>query len=94
MLLEAIIMTVCVSNQGGCGESTSAYYQQSQDLQRISKNAEKIGKHIVKDEEWLIFLAAPAAAIASHQPAKIFLYKGTTLNVDAYKSSAMLEWNY
>jgi hypothetical protein len=94
MLLEVLVISVCVNQQGGCSEATSAYYKQSKDLQTISENAEKLGKKLAAEHEWLVYTATPIYALASRQPAKILLYKGTILSIDPFKQAIGIQWNY
>lgn len=94
MLLEALVITICANGYDGCSQSTSAYYQQSKELQDISKKVENIGKQITNDREWIIYIGTPAYAIAARKPAKILIYKGTTFNVDPWNKSVGLQWSY
>ena len=94
MLLEALVITVCVQGKNGCGESTSAYYEQSKELKELSKRVEKIGKKITEDNKWLVYLGTPVYALAAHQPAKVLLYRGTVLSIDPFHNGIGLQWNY
>ena len=94
MLLEALVITICVQGSDGCSQTTSAYYQQSTELQSISKNIDRIGKQIIDNNDWMIYIGTPAYALISRKPARILIYKGTTLNVDPWNQSLGLQWNY
>lgn len=94
MLLEALVITVCANGYDGCSQTTSAYYQQSKELQAISQKAERISEAIVKDHEWLVYVGSPLYAVINRRPAKFLIYKGTTFNVDVFNNSVGLQWNY
>lgn len=94
MLLEALILTVCINGYEGCSQSTSAYYKQSRELQAISQKAERISQAIVKNREWIVYIGSPIYSIAAHQPAKILVYKGTTLSIDPWSNKVAIQWNY
>ena len=94
MLLEALILTVCINGYEGCSQSTSAYYKQSRELQAINKKVENISQYIIKDREWIVYLGSPIYSIAAHQPAKILVYKGTTLTINPWSNSVGMQWNF
>jgi hypothetical protein len=94
MLLEALVLTVCVQGHDGCSQGTSAYYEQSKELKELAKNAEKIGKRITENNQWLVYVGSPIYALASHQPAKILLFRGTVLSVDPFHQGLGLQWSY
>ena len=94
MLLEALVITICANGYDGCSQTTSAYYEQSKELQSIAKNVDKLGKKIVSDHEWLVYIGTPAYAIAARKPAKILIFKGTTINVDPWQRAIGLQWSY
>ena len=94
MLLELLVVSVCVNNQGGCSQATSAYYKQNVELQQIAKNVDKFGKEITNNNQWLVYVGAPMYAMAARQPAKILLYKGTVLTMDPYQHMVGLQWSY
>lgn len=94
MLLEALVITVCTQGYDGCSQSTSAYYQQSKELQAINKRVEQLGKDITHDREWIIYIGTPAYALLAKKPAKILIYKGTTFNVDPWNQAVGLQWSY
>jgi hypothetical protein len=94
MLLEALVIGICAQGYDGCSQSTSAYYQQSKELQQVSKNVEEYGKKITDNNSWIIYFATPAYAIASRRPAKVLIYRGTTFNVDIWHQSVGLQWSY
>lgn len=94
MLLEALVLTVCVQGTDGCSQSTSAYYEQSTELKALAERLDVISKNIMRTNEWLVYVGTPVYSIASKQPAKILIYKGTTFNVDPWNQSVGLQWNY
>jgi len=94
MLLEALVISVCVNGQDGCGQATSAYYEQSKELKDFSKQLEKLGQDITNNHKWLVYIGTPLYAVASRKPAQIILYRGTTLNVDIFNKAIGLQWNY
>lgn len=94
MFLEALVISICVQGQDGCSQVTSAYYQQSRELQAISDRVERIGKNITNEREWLVYVGTPAYAIISRKPAKILVYKGTTFNIDPWNNAVGLQWSY
>lgn len=94
MLLEALVITVCANGYDGCSQTTSAYYQQSRELQAISKKVENFGNLIIKDRDWIVYVGTPMYAFATHRPAKFLVYKGTTFNVDPWNKAVGLQWSY
>lgn len=94
MFLETLIAANCIVNKVGCGESTSAYYQQSVELHDLKDKIENYGKYIVQDQDWLIYAATPMYAIAAKQSARIMINHNLMMNVDLNKSTLGLQWNY
>ena len=94
MLLEVLVIATCVSAEGGCGEATSAYYAQSKELQSFSAKMEKIGREVVSDQEWAVYLVTPIYSLVTRQPAKFLIYKGTTLSLDPRGAAVGIQWNY
>lgn len=94
MLLEALVFTVCVQGSEGCSETTSAYYKQSTFLQDLNSRVEHMGKEIIGNKEWIVYVGTPVYAVLSRKPAKFLIYEGTILNVDPWTQSVGLQWNY
>ena len=59
MLLEALVFTVCVQNNGGCSESTSAYYKQSLSLQDLNDRLQTFSQNMIHDKEWIVYIGTP-----------------------------------
>jgi hypothetical protein len=94
MLLEALIVTVCVNGYDGCSQAQSAYYEQSPELKQIVRNVDQYKKRVLKDKEWMVYVGTPVYAIASKRPAKILIWRGTTISVDPWTQSFGLQWSY
>lgn len=94
MMLEVLILAVCAQGAGGCGQSTSAYYEQSEALQAFSRRIENSGKEMVRGNEWIVYAAHPAYAVATRRPAHILIRRGTTLSVDVWTQSVGVEWAF
>ena len=94
MIIEALVLTACLQNQGGCSESTSAYYQYNKDVQVLAKNAEEFGKRIVKGHEWLVYAVTPMYAAMSGQQSNFKLSKSWMLGVNVRKELLLLQWSY
>lgn len=94
MLLEAIIATTCIIGQSGCSEATGAYYQSNKELQELVKNTEKLGQQLIKGNEYIVYVATPAYAIASGQNASFKVYKQLIFNVNVRKETVGLQWSY
>lgn len=94
MLLEALVITACIQNKGGCSESTNAYYHSNKGLQTVVENAEQFGRRITKGNEWLVYVATPIYAVASGKPANFKLHKAWILRVDVKKELIVLQWSY
>jgi len=94
MLLEALVATTCIVGQNGCSEATSAYYKSNKELQQTVQNIEKIGKHILDDNQYIVYVATPAYAFLSGQPASFKLHRALILRVDIKQTAVGLQWNY
>lgn len=94
MLAEVIVISVCLQQQGGCSESTSAYYKYNKEVQTLVESVEKVGQRLITGNEWLIYIATPIASIASGKPANFYIKKGLMLGIDARKELVMLQWSY
>jgi len=91
--IEVLVITACIQGSG-CNESTSAYYGYNKDLQAVKANAEKYGKSVVRNNQWIVYGATPAYAMLSGQTAHIKLYKAWMLNLNAKDQMVGLQWNY
>lgn len=94
MLLETLIVVTCINQQGGCSEATSAYYQQSKELQQFSSDMTKVSKELLVDNEWLVYVASPLYAVATRKPVKFIAYKGTVISIDTFEPKLFVQWNY
>ena len=94
MMVEALVIAACLQNQGGCSESTSAYYESSKEAKAFVQNAEKLGKRMVAGHEWMVYAATPVYAMASGKPAFIHVYKAIVVGVDIKKEQLLLQWSY
>jgi hypothetical protein len=94
VLLESIVLGFCMQGSGGCGEATNAYYKYNKDLQQVVEHVEEFGRRITDNHKWLVYAASPIYSIAARKPASIFIYRGTTLNVDPWNQAVALQWNY
>jgi hypothetical protein len=93
VFLEALIISACVQGSG-CNESTSAYYKYNKDLQAARHNVEAYGKYLVKDNQWVVYAAAPVYAIAAGQTAHIKIYRAFMLNLNVKDQMMGIQWNY
>ena len=91
--IEALVIGACLQGSG-CRESTSAYYSYNKDLQAAKVRVEKYGKVIVKNNQWLVYSASPAWAMASGQTAHIKLYRQWVLNLNVKDQMVGLQWTY
>lgn len=94
MLLEALVLSVCAQGSNGCSQATSAYYEQSKDLQDLSRRIELIGKNLAQDHQWVVYVATPAYELVAHQPVKLFVHSGTTMTLDPFNKFVGLQWSY
>lgn len=94
MLLETLVMTVCLQQQGGCTETTSAYYHHNKDAQAIVHDAEEYGNRLIKGNEWLVYVASPVYSIVVGKPANFHIYKGYMLSIDVKKELVAVQWSY
>jgi hypothetical protein len=91
MLIEVLVIASCV-NQNGCQDSTHAYYMQSKALQEMNANIERLGREIVRNEEWLVFAATPAYMLFSGQTAQIKLHDNWYMDINGSKQYAGIRW--
>lgn len=94
MLVETLVLIACLQNKGGCAESTDAYVKYNKDIQTATKSVEEYGKKVFKGKEWLMYVIAPAYAVASNQPANFPIYNRWVVGVDAKKQLVILRWSY
>lgn len=94
MLIEALVITACLQQQGGCSESTSAYYKYNTNIQAVVENVEKLGKRITKGNEWLVYVATPVYAVAAGQQANFKLSGAWMLGIDVKNEAVLLKWSY
>ena len=94
MLMEALVVTACLQQKGGCSESTSAYYKSNKEIQDIVHNVDAFGKRIVRGNEWIVYAATPMYAIATGATANFHIHKGWMLGIDIKGEKVLLQWSY
>lgn len=94
MFVEALVLTMCLQNQGGCTESTSAYVHYNKDVQTTLNNVEKFGNRLVMGHEWIVYAASPFLAAAAGKPANFKLSKNWVLAVNVKQENMYLQWSY
>lgn len=94
MFLEAMVATICIVGQNGCGSATSAYYESNQELKQTVKNVEKFGQKIVEGHEYIVYVVTPAYAIALGKPATFKITGHLNFNVDVKGNAVALQWSY
>jgi hypothetical protein len=93
-MLEALVIAACLQNQGGCSESSAAYYANNKDAQLMVKNIEEYGRRLTNGREWLVYVATPIYAAASGKPANFHIYKRFTLSIDFKQELIAVQWSY
>ena len=94
MIIEALVITTCLQQQGGCSESTSAYYQYNKEAQEFVINVEKFGKKVIQGHEWLIYVASPIYALATNQQVNFKLSNHLLFGLNPKKELVILQWSY
>lgn len=94
MLLEALVAGACLGGTAGCGEATTAYYKSSKELQQTMDNLESMGKKVVDNNKYLVYVATPAYAVLSGQAASFAVYRGVIFNVNIRQQAVALQWTY
>lgn len=94
MFLELLVATVCISGEPGCSTATSAYYESNKELQQSVKRMEKMGKELVRGNEYIVYAATPLYAVLSNKPASFKLGRNLNLNISVKQASIGLQWNY
>lgn len=93
MLLEALIITTCLQNKGGCHESSEAYYKGSPELQQMTKRGERMVKENVP-KPVLEYMFPVAAAIAGKK-GTIKISNHWAIEIDKNSGGVlMLRWTY
>lgn len=93
MLIETIVLYSCVKGVG-CTQSSSAYYLYNKDVQVISQRAQQMVEPFIKDNKWLVYVAAPVYSATSGKVASFVLTKNTALNLNIKTSYVGLQWSY
>lgn len=93
-LVEALVVAVCLQQQGGCSESTSAYYEHNKDAQTIVKRTEEFGKKMVAGNEWLVYAASPMYSMVSGKIINMHIYKGFVLGLNPKQRLIQITWSY
>lgn len=94
MFVEALVITTCLQQKGGCNESYSAYYKTSKELQAISDNIDSFGKKITNNHKWLVYTITPIYAVAADKQANFYIYSGITLGFNFKKEIITIQWSY
>lgn len=93
MLLESLVVYACLEGKG-CSDSTSAYYSYNKEIQYASKRVEQYGQMIIKDREYIVYVATPIYAAITGKKAEFLLHKGIYLIIDMKEPGAGLKWSY
>lgn len=93
MLLESLVVYACLEGKG-CSDSTSAYYSYNKDIQVLSKRVENYGQMIIKDREYIVYVATPIYAAITGKKAEFLIHKGFDLIIDVKQPGLGLKWSY
>ncbi len=93
MLLESLVVYACLEGKG-CSDSTSAYYSYNKDMQVLSQRVEQYGQMIVKDRQYIVYVATPMYAAITGKKAEFLIHKGFYLIVDMKEPGLGLKWSY
>lgn len=53
-----------------------------------------LGRQIVNDQEWVVYVGTPVYSVLAKQSAKFLIYRGTTLDINPWKQTVGLQWDY
>lgn len=93
-MIEALVITACMQNKGGCTEGTSAYYSYNKDVKAAVERVEEYGKSVFKGKEWLIYVITPVYSVSTGKPANFTLYRGLILSLDVKQQTVAFKWSY
>lgn len=93
MLLEALVISLCMQNKGGCSESSEAYYKGCPECQAVAKRGERFAKQNIPDP--IMNYVLPVAGAAFGKKGTIKLSNHWAVEVDKSSGGSLVfRWTY